>query len=181
MESLKDHALPIISGLLALNAFGYGALWRSLNRSVQDNAQEIKNINRMHYECQKILPEKFASLSLIKELSRKLDDIAEKLAVFPMTYRTKEEANKDWRILEQRMAEISSKIESSSQISQDGINKLWDKLNRIVDEFRNSRNMVMARQAKIEEKVYTSLEKIETERLVRELDQTGNHLSFEDK
>lgn|SRR5574343_335677 len=168
MESLKEHAAALITGLLTLNAVGYGYIWRSLQNTLKEHSQDLRKYQENHFRCQAELPDKFATVKSFEQIMAKLEQFSDKINNLHVVYRTKEEANRDWRELEGRIAELKGLIETIGKTQDVNDNKLWDKLNRVVDEFRNSRNMLMERQGEIEKRVYTNKELFETNKKLRE-------------
>ncbi len=121
MESLKDHAIPIISSLIFLNVAGFGWIWRLITRTLEEHSKDIKTYSRLHFECQRTLPEKFASLKAVETIFNRLDNILEKITEIPHKYRTKEDANRDWQELKTTLA----KLETQQKERHD---QLWGKL-----------------------------------------------------
>lgn len=168
MDSLREHAVPLISVLVFANVAGFRWIWSNITKTMDAHGAKLEKYFELHSECQKLLPEKYAKNSDLVNICNKLDKLNDFMASLPLIYRTKEEANKDWRDLEGRLAELKSLLQTTAELQNDNYNKLWDKLNRVVDEFRNSRNMIMDRQGKIEECVFTSREQVEMSKRLRE-------------
>ena len=150
MESLKEHAAVIIGTLTFLNVAGYSWIAKTIFSKLDKHDAKLDAMAEAHHRCQKELPERFVQSKDMDMVFRKLDAINDKLNVLPLVYRTKEEAAKDWRFLESRLAEIQESIKTISDNQQTSATQLWDKLNRVVDEFRANRTMIMDKQAQID-------------------------------
>lgn len=61
METLKEHAVPLITGLLFVVISLVSALWKFIANKLDAHDKKIDEIKQNHYECQKLLPEKFVS------------------------------------------------------------------------------------------------------------------------
>lgn len=168
MDTLREHAVPIISVLVFANVAGFRWIWMNITKTMESHSLKLDKYFDLHNDCQKSLPEKYAKTGDLANICNKLDKLNDFLASLPLIYRTKEEANKDWRDLEGRISELKALLQTTADLQSDNYNKLWDKLNRVVDEFRNSRNMIMDRQGKIEKCVFTSREQVEMSKKLRE-------------
>ena len=90
----------------------------------------------------------------IRLLRQEIGEAREGFKIFPLIYRTKEEASADWKALNRLLAEIQSDIRNLAKQQTDGVRQLWDKLNRTVESFFFLAKMIVDRQQAFEDKLY---------------------------
>jgi hypothetical protein len=90
----------------------------------------------------------------IKGLREDLVNHRESIRLFPLTYRTREEAARDWKELQKILSDIQADIRNLTANQQEGIRQLWDKLGRTVESFLFLAKVIIDRQQAIESKLY---------------------------
>lgn len=61
MQSLQEHAAPIITGLLCVAITLLSIVWKSLNSKLDRHDLKIDDILEKHHQCQKDLVNRFVS------------------------------------------------------------------------------------------------------------------------
>lgn len=149
IKTLCDHAQLAIPALLAVAAgMGGVSLWW-LKRYIRGRDDDIRKIMDKlelslsnHDDCQKSLPEKYATRSDVTMICSKIDKLTEVVSQFHYVFRTKDEANREWRLLEQRLSTIEGNIKSLGEGNAERHREIWDKLNRVVDFFKDERTKI---------------------------------------
>lgn len=143
IQTLCDHSKIVIPALLAaIGGMGAVAIWivKRWIKQDDDNNKELHTKLDLalanHDECQKTLPEKYANKNDVQLICGKIDKLAEIVSQFHYVFRTKDEAQREWRLLENRLTQIEGNIKALSESQAERHREIWDKLNRVVDFFK---------------------------------------------
>ena len=103
MESLKEHAIPIISTLFFITTGLVGLVWRGNSEKFKNLSDRLEKIEgkidkfiELHYECQKRLPEVYVRREDM--LKRESEEYAER--------------KERWDTLNQTLARIEQRLEN---------------------------------------------------------------------
>jgi hypothetical protein len=152
IQSLCDHGYIVIPGLLTgITAMSTLSFWW-IKRYIRDRDEAYQRITDKldkalsnHDDCQKTLPEKYSTRADVALICGKIDKITEMIGQFHLVYRTKDEAQREWRLLETRLTSMESSIKSLADSNSERHREIWDKLNRVVDFFRTEAEKIEGR------------------------------------
>lgn len=146
IQTLCDHGAAVIPILLAAIAavgglnlwwirryIGKEDQWKEKNEKRQDAIlAKLELALAAHDMCQKVLPEKYATRPDVALIGLKIDKITDLISNFHSVYRTKEEASREWHMLEARLSAIEGSVRDLAEGNAERYKGIIEQLNRVV-------------------------------------------------
>src|SRR5574343_261094 len=148
-QFICDHSkliIPILLFIVVLNLGIIGFFFRKyfINR-IDKIFDKLDTIQTNHDNCQKDLPVVYAHKADVEKIFEKIDLVVDKMSNLYLVFRTKDEAAKEWRLLEQRLTGMESARGSMDKSNAERHREIWDKLNRMVDFIKDERDKIEQR------------------------------------